>query len=555
MRYIDGPTLARRLASSVDPAYALDIAVQIAAALTHAHSRGVVHRDVKPSNILLDSIGNAYLADFGLSMLDANDGSDERGGTPQYMAPEQMRGEDVGPAADQFALGCVLAEMLAGARVAPAADAIAQALPDTLPAGLIEAVRRAVDPQAARRWPSVDEFATALRAHDVTRAAAPQRLLPEVRISAPFAWASHHDGTFQLAPSIDRVDYRLSQLEAAGVIAADAARAFRERTGYAEFGWSVFGRTDRLSELTDPAAYARVGELVVMLHGGMCTRDSWADIAAHVAQSNGQTLVFVPDLAGYGVSRYQKVRPQREQLGAEGLLDGVLAWLELVGVRDLPLVLVGHSLGATAVLSARDDVLGPRTSRVAVSPIFPAVDWRQRWGLLALPPVGAALAWIPGMKRLIANMTFMWSSEARMYTKEERDRMRDAFLQLPTATLVRTARRFAAAKPAPADQLNRAVVVLSEKDPVAPFARMSAALRRLGFPEGQIHRLVADGHFPHGHAAMHPEWTQRNIVELTGIIDQLLVAAREGSVLPTQVASTLMSGGSTLPPSSGGVVS
>jgi serine/threonine-protein kinase len=546
MRYIDGSTLTRRLASSVDAASAVDIALQIAAALAHAHSRGVVHRDVKPSNNLLDSIGNAYLADFGLAtLLDDKEAGDERGGTPQYMAPEQARGESVGPAADQFALGCVLAEMLAGARVQPEAEAIAKALPDTLPRGLVDALRKAIDPDPAKRWPSVDDFATALRAHDVTRSPAPQRLLPELRVKAPFAWATHHEQSVELAPAIHRVDYRLSQLEAAGALPAEPVRAFRERTGYADFGWAVFGRTDRLGALTDPRAYARAGELVVMIHGGMCTRESWADIAAHVAQSNGQTLVLVPDLAGYGVSRFQKRLPHPEQLGAEGMIDGALAWLELIGVRELPLVLVGHSLGATAVLSATDDMLGPRTSRVAVSPIFPAVDWRQRWGLLALPPVGLALMWIPGVKRLLGNMTFLWSKAARLYTQEERKRLRDAFVQLPTPTLVRTARRFAAAKPAPTDQLARSVVVLSEKDPVAPFPRMMAALRRLEFPEHQIHRLVAEGHFPHGPAAMHPEWTHRNIIELTAIIDQLLVAAREGSVLPTQVASTLMSDGAS----------
>src|SRR5688572_15575888 len=190
MRYIDGPTLARRLGTPIEPAYALDIALQIASALAHAHSRGVVHRDVKPSNILLDSLGNAFLADFGLAaLLDDKDAAEDRGGTPQYMAPEQARGEPAGPAADQFALAIVIAEMLVGGRVTADPDAIAKALPDALPGTLVDTLRKAVDPDAAKRWPSVDEFATALRALDVTRAPAPQRLLPEIRVKSPFGWA------------------------------------------------------------------------------------------------------------------------------------------------------------------------------------------------------------------------------------------------------------------------------------------------------------------------------------------------------------------------------
>jgi serine/threonine-protein kinase len=546
MRYIDGPTLARRLATPMEPAVALEITLQIASALAHAHAQGVIHRDVKPSNILLDTIGNAYLADFGLASLqDDKEAADEKGGTPQYMAPEQARGEAVTQAADQFSLGCVLAEMLIGGRVAADADAIASALPDTLPPRLGAIIKQAVDIEPARRWPTVAAFATALRDLDLTRAPAPQRLLPELRVKAPFGWVGHQDAIAELAPSISRADYKLSALEAAGVISADAARAFRERTGYADFGWAVVGRTDRLGAITDPKAYARAGELVVMVHGGMATRESWMDVAAHVAQGNGQTLVFVPDVSGYGVSRFARRWPRRNQLRADATIEGLLAWIELVGVRDLPLVLVGHSLGGLAVLTADDDALGPRTWRVAVGPIFPAVDWRQRWGLRLLPLLALSLAWIPGVKRLVGNTTFVWSPAARAYTDGERRRMLDAFMALPTATLARGAREYANAKPAPREQLARCMIVLSENDPVAPIERMIAALRRIEYPEHQIHRLVAEGHMPHGQTAAHPEWTQRNIIELTMIIDHLLVAAREGTVLPTQVASTLMSDGSS----------
>jgi pimeloyl-ACP methyl ester carboxylesterase len=295
--------------------------------------------------------------------------------------------------------------------------------------------------------------------------------------------------------------------------------------------------------VTDPAAYARAGEAVVMIHGGLGTRESWMDVAAHVAQSNGQTLVFVPDGGGYGVSRYARRLPKREHASAEGTCEGFLAWLEMIGVRELPMVLAGHSLGGAAILTATDERLGPRTSRVAVGPVFPAADWQQRWTLRISPWFVLALAWLPGMKWLLGKLAFVWSPMARAYALRERQRMHDAFMALPVLTFARGASLYARAKPAPADQLARAVVVLAENDPVSPFQRMCRALERLGFPESQIHRLVAEGHLPHGETEAHPEWTRRNIVEIANIIDHLLMTAREGSVLSTHVASTMMSGG------------
>jgi hypothetical protein len=158
------------------------------------------------------------------------------------------------------------------------------------------------------------------------------------------------------------------------------------------------------------------------------------------------------------------------------------------------------------------------------------------------------------MKRLMGRSTFQWSPAVRAYDEVERRRMFEAFMQLPIGTLARGARQYANARPAPRDQLTRCQVVLSEHDPVAPIDRMLGALRKLDFPDHQIHRLVAEGHVPHGQSTTHPEWTQRNIIELVAIIDHSLMSAREGTVLPTQVASTLMSDGSSTqqPPSSEG---
>ena len=94
------------------------ITTQVCEALDYAHSRGIVHRDIKPGNILIDSDGNAFVADFGIAKILSSSGSlTQTGlflGSPIYMSPEQMTDGDVGPHSDFYSLGMVLYEMLAG---------------------------------------------------------------------------------------------------------------------------------------------------------------------------------------------------------------------------------------------------------------------------------------------------------------------------------------------------------------------------------------------------------------------------------------------------------
>jgi DNA-binding beta-propeller fold protein YncE len=117
MRRVEGGDLRRLLdGGPLAPERALAVCAQIAAALDAAHARGLVHRDVKPSNVLLDTDEHVYLADFGLTRRIADPaGGDGRSlGTPAYIAPEQIRGETVDGRADQYALGCLLYECLTG---------------------------------------------------------------------------------------------------------------------------------------------------------------------------------------------------------------------------------------------------------------------------------------------------------------------------------------------------------------------------------------------------------------------------------------------------------
>jgi tetratricopeptide (TPR) repeat protein len=121
MALYEGETLGRRLAARPDhrlPASeAAAIAGQLASALAAAHAAGVVHRDLKPENVMVLADGRVKLLDFGLARWVGSPGLTEQGvavGTAAFMAPEQLRGEEAGPAADVWALGVVLHEMLAG---------------------------------------------------------------------------------------------------------------------------------------------------------------------------------------------------------------------------------------------------------------------------------------------------------------------------------------------------------------------------------------------------------------------------------------------------------
>ncbi len=123
MKLIEGRSLAQRLAdagSPMPPDEAAGLLVKLARAVHYAHQRGILHRDIKPGNVLLDARGEPHLTDFGLAKLAEGDSQLTRSltmfGTPAYMSPEQARGEVKGltTAADVYGLGAILYELLAG---------------------------------------------------------------------------------------------------------------------------------------------------------------------------------------------------------------------------------------------------------------------------------------------------------------------------------------------------------------------------------------------------------------------------------------------------------
>ena len=168
MRLVEGSDLKAVLRDGpLEPARAVRVLEQIAGALDAAHARGLVHRDVKPSNVLLDEREHVYLADFGLSRYLGDAalplGPAKSLGTADYVAPEQIRGEEVDGRADVYALGCMLYECLAGAppfrRDSDAATLYAQLEeePPVLP-GLEEVLPKALAKEPADRYGTCGEL-------------------------------------------------------------------------------------------------------------------------------------------------------------------------------------------------------------------------------------------------------------------------------------------------------------------------------------------------------------------------------------------------------------
>jgi YVTN family beta-propeller protein len=189
MRYVEGSDLAQLLRDGgpLEPGRALALVGQLAEALDAAHARGLIHRDVKPSNALVAREGHVYLADFGLTKTGGPDPAGTQGevaGTVAYLAPEVIRGEEPTPASDLYALGCVLYECLSGEIPSPGRSATAvifghleqapPALPE-LPA-LDPVLARALAKEPEDRYASGAELVAAAQAALGIRRRVPRRL-------------------------------------------------------------------------------------------------------------------------------------------------------------------------------------------------------------------------------------------------------------------------------------------------------------------------------------------------------------------------------------------
>ena len=187
MRYVQGRSLEQVIqqAGKLPLPVVRSILHQVGSALTYAHRRRVVHRDIKPGNILIDGDGNAIVTDFGIAKAAESPSKTMTGalvGTPAYMSPEQCRGAEVSGASDQYSLGAVAYEMLTGvppfsgstftvlqAHVERTPEPLAGRLADC-PPEVEAAVLRMLAKDPAARWPLVADAMAALGAEPLADA-------------------------------------------------------------------------------------------------------------------------------------------------------------------------------------------------------------------------------------------------------------------------------------------------------------------------------------------------------------------------------------------------
>ena len=179
MEYLPGRTLKEVIGErgALDQADVVDIGIQILRAASFAHRRGVVHRDFKPHNVMLDDAGNAKVTDFGIARAGASEMTEAGSimGTAQYLSPEQAQGDPATAQSDLYSVGIILYELLTGRLPFDGESAVSIAVqhlnepptpihalrPDVAPQ-LEAAVMRALAKDPASRWSDADEFISAL---------------------------------------------------------------------------------------------------------------------------------------------------------------------------------------------------------------------------------------------------------------------------------------------------------------------------------------------------------------------------------------------------------
>jgi len=375
MRYIDGPDLRGlvRTEGKLDPERAAHIVAQIGSGLDAAHEHGLVHRDVKPANVLLGPEDHAYLTDFGLTKRAASTGggvSRPGGwvGTLGYVAPEQIRGERVDARTDVYALGCVLVYALTGASpyVRESDEATLWAHlndpppRDAVPAEFEGVVTRALGKDPSDRYPSAGDLGRAALA---AAGRSPSKPMPERNVArgaaapmvegqtAPTMLADLSEGETQLSPPDD-----------AALATAPTAR------------------DDRRPPPPSSAAPAGIGAFVHRSRGALLAAGLLlVAVVVAVALATGGD----PDTPGSTQTTAAPPPPSSPSALAERPIE--------VGARPNALTIAGGKVwvltGATGSLLTRDAATGRRDDRFGTGQGGKSVadGFRSMWVLKGVP--------------------------------------------------------------------------------------------------------------------------------------------------------------------------
>ncbi len=255
MEYLPGRTLKQliREEAPLDPLRAIDITIQILKAARFAHRRGVIHRDLKPHNVIVDDSGHAKVTDFGIARAGASDMTETGSimGTAQYLSPEQAQGHAVNAGSDLYSIGVVLYEMLTGRVPFDADSAVSIALKHVseappppsqfnpnIPPELEQTVLWVLNKNATDRPADADQLITVLEhcREAITSAGAGQHTASMAAVAA--AGAAAGAGAAITGPAIAAYHHAQSQAtNGSGEMSAVHQIEERERSSWALWGW------------------------------------------------------------------------------------------------------------------------------------------------------------------------------------------------------------------------------------------------------------------------------------------------------------------------------